>query len=159
MTPRYVQGRRIEIDRKPTRQTFLQVLTRLQDLVGQAENAVLNDRDRFSTDKALAALREAHELCIQARSFDPPTDVLQPASEGPLPMSEPRNRERMRELCGIAGSQSEAARLITKHTHRPCSTDAVKSWTCDAESARARVCQDWAVEALEKELRKLKMLA
>ncbi|QBY56110.1 hypothetical protein E0W60_33615 (plasmid) [Cupriavidus oxalaticus] len=64
----------------------------------------------------------------------------------------------MRELCGIAGSQSEAARLITKHTHRPCSTDAVKSWTCDATSARARVCQDWAVEALEGELRKLRLL-
>ncbi|GLC91830.1 hypothetical protein Tamer19_12380 [Cupriavidus sp. TA19] len=109
-------------------------------------------------DKAVAALREAHELCILARSFDPPTDVLPLASEGPLPISEPRNRERMRELCGFAGSQAEAARLITKHTHRPCSTDAVKSWTCDVQSARARVCQDWAIEALEKELQKLRKL-
>lgn len=158
MTRRHVQGSGIEIDRKPTRQTFLRVLTRLQDLIGHAENAVLNDRDRFSIDKAVAALREAHDLCIQARSFDPPTDVLPKALEGPTPTSDPRNRERMRELCGLAGSQAEAAQLITKDTHRPCSTDAVKSWTCDVNSARARVCQDWAVEALEKELRKLRLI-
>ncbi|WP_230975095.1 hypothetical protein [Burkholderia stagnalis] len=65
------------------------------------------------------------------------------------------NRARMRELCALAGSQSEAAKLIAKHTRRPCSVNAVKSWTCDPETARARTCHDWAVEALEKELKKL----
>ncbi len=151
-------GGRIEIERKPNRQTFLEVLTRLGDLIGQAESALISDRDKDPIGKALAPLREAHELCIQARSFDPPTDDVPQASEGPSLKSDPRNRERMRELCALAGSQAEAAQLITKHTHRPCSTDAVKSWTCDANSARARVCQDWAVEALEKELRKLRKL-
>ena len=62
------------------------------------------------------------------------------------------NRTRMRELCALAGSQSEAARLITRHTRRPCSVEAVKSWTCDPETTRARTCHDWAVEALEREL-------
>lgn len=65
------------------------------------------------------------------------------------------NRERMRELCALAGSQQTAAELIAKHTRRPCGVDAVKSWTCDATASRARTCHGWAVDALEKELKKL----
>lgn len=65
------------------------------------------------------------------------------------------NRTRMRELCALAGSQSEAARLISKHTRRPCSVEAIKSWTCDPGTTRARTCHDWAVEALERELTNL----
>ncbi|MGZ2747534.1 MULTISPECIES: hypothetical protein [Burkholderia] len=65
------------------------------------------------------------------------------------------NRARMRALCTLAGSQGEAARLIAKQTSRPCSLNAVKSWTCDPDTSRARTCHDWAVEALEKALKKL----
>jgi hypothetical protein len=74
----------------------------------------------------------------------------------PQPMD---NRTRMRELCALAGSQGEAARLIAKQTSRPCSLNAVKSWTCDPETSRARTCHDWAVEALEKALNKLNKAA
>ncbi|MGY6259001.1 hypothetical protein [Caballeronia zhejiangensis] len=65
------------------------------------------------------------------------------------------NRDRMRALCELAGSQAEAAALIAKHTRRPCSVSAIKSWTCSPDSTRARTCHEWAVEALEKELKKL----
>ena len=61
----------------------------------------------------------------------------------------------MRALCELAGSQAEAAALIAKHTRRPCSVSAIKSWTCSPDSTRARTCHEWAVEALEKELKKL----
>jgi hypothetical protein len=64
------------------------------------------------------------------------------------------NRARMRELCALAGSQAEAANLIAKHTRRPCSVNAVKSWTCAADSTRARTCHQWAIDALEKQLKK-----
>lgn len=69
------------------------------------------------------------------------------------------NRARMRQLCALAGSQQAAADLIAKHTRRPCSTDAVKSWTCDPDSSRARTCQSWAVKALEKELKRAGKIA
>ena len=69
------------------------------------------------------------------------------------------NRERMRELCAIAGSHEAAAKLIEEQTMRPCSKDAVKSWTCDPESSRARTCQDWAILALETRLRLIRKIA
>lgn len=69
------------------------------------------------------------------------------------------NRERMRHLCGVAGSQAEAARLIAEQTMRPCSVEAIKSWTCDKETSRARTCQDWAVLALETRLKVMQKMA
>lgn len=69
------------------------------------------------------------------------------------------NRERMRQLCEVAGSHAEAARLIAEQTMRPCSREAVKSWTCDAGISRARTCQDWAVLALETRLKVLQKVA
>lgn len=69
------------------------------------------------------------------------------------------NRERMRELCELAGSQGEAARLIAEQTSRPCSIEAIKSWTCDPGTTRARNCQNWAILALEARLKILKKMA
>lgn len=69
------------------------------------------------------------------------------------------NRARMHELCVLAGSQGEAARLIAKQTRRPCGLNAVKSWTCDPETSRARTCHDRAIEALEAALKKLNKAA
>lgn len=69
------------------------------------------------------------------------------------------NRERMRQLCEIAGSYAEAAQHITEQTMRPCSREAVKSWTCDPKTSRARTCHDWAVLALETRLKVLQKIA
>jgi len=64
----------------------------------------------------------------------------------------------MRQLCELAGSQSEAARLIAAQTMRPCSVEAVKSWTCGAKTSRARTCHDWAILALETRLKEMEKL-
>lgn len=61
----------------------------------------------------------------------------------------------MRELCEIAGSHEKAADFIAGQTMRPCSVSAVKSWTCDENTSRARTCHDWAVLALETRLKVL----
>lgn len=66
------------------------------------------------------------------------------------------NRERMKELCALAGSYPAAAALIEEETKRPLSVDAIKSWTCDPAAKRARTCPDWAVDVLEKRLKKAK---
>ncbi|MGZ3239125.1 MAG: hypothetical protein ACXWJK_01890 [Burkholderiaceae bacterium] len=67
------------------------------------------------------------------------------------------NREKIKELCGAAGSYSIAAKLITAETQRSLSVDAIKSWTCNPDSSRARTCPDWAIRALEKKLQNLDM--
>jgi hypothetical protein len=62
------------------------------------------------------------------------------------------NREKIKELCEAAGSYSIAAKLIAAETQRRLSVDAIKSWTCNPRSTRARTCPDWAIQALEKKL-------
>lgn len=62
------------VTKKPTRKDLLMVITELQKLVGQAMSAHGNDRDRHGFERGQKTLEKAHELCIQARAFDPPTD-------------------------------------------------------------------------------------
>lgn len=64
----------LTITKKPTRKDLLEVVTELQRLVGTAMSQHGNDRDPSGFEKGQRALQQAHELCIQARSFDPPTD-------------------------------------------------------------------------------------
>lgn len=64
----------LTVTRKPTRKDLLRVITELQNLVGQAMGTHANDRDRNGFEKGQKVLEEAHELCIRARAFDPPTD-------------------------------------------------------------------------------------
>jgi hypothetical protein len=63
-----------------------------------------------------------------------------------------QNREKLKYLCGVAGSYSAAVKLIIDQSKRGLSVDALKSWTCNAESSRARRCPDWIIEVLEKQL-------
>jgi len=62
----------------------------------------------------------------------------------------------MKELCALAGSYPAAAAIIQAETKRPLSVDAIKSWTCDPDTKRARTCPDWAVEVLETGLKKMR---
>lgn len=62
----------------------------------------------------------------------------------------------MKELCETAGSYPAAAALIATVTRRPLSVDAIKSWTCDPATKRARPCPDWAIDALKNILEKTK---
>lgn len=64
----------MEITKKPTRKELLQVITELQRLVSAARTHHGNDRDPNGFEKGQNKLTEAFELCVQARSFDPPTD-------------------------------------------------------------------------------------
>jgi hypothetical protein len=67
------------------------------------------------------------------------------------------NRVKIKQLCETAGTYSIAAKLITSETQRRLSVDAIKSWTCNPDSSRARTCPDWAIIALEKRLQNLQV--
>lgn len=73
---------------KPTRRDLLVVVGRLQVLIGliQARN---NDRNQYKADEVDPLLEEAHELCISARSLDPPLGDVGPWSAA----EEKRQRE------------------------------------------------------------------
>ena len=58
--------------RRPTRRDLLIVVGRLQNLVGDALIAAMNDRGPSQMDHLLVPLNQAILLCIQARSYDPP---------------------------------------------------------------------------------------
>lgn len=61
---------------KPTRRDLLIVIGKLQDLIGEARGTHENDRrPPHAFERAQDQLREAHELCVDARSFDPPIEV------------------------------------------------------------------------------------
>ncbi len=60
--------------RRPTRRDLLIVITRLQDLVSDAVSHAGDDRDPNRFGNTMRPLKEAHELCIDARGFDPPLD-------------------------------------------------------------------------------------
>jgi len=64
-------------------------------------------------------------------------------------------RRRMKELCGAIGSYPIAAKLIAAEAQRRLSVDTIKSWTCNAETSRARTCPDWAIAILEKKVQSL----
>jgi hypothetical protein len=62
------------VHKKPSRRDLLKVITTLQHLIGTAMQNHGNDRNPNGYEAGQKALEQAHELCIQARSFDPPTD-------------------------------------------------------------------------------------
>ncbi len=67
------------------------------------------------------------------------------------------NREKYLALLTEAGvTQVESASLIADQTQRPCSPRTVRAWVATPETPSARPCPDWAVEALERRLKKLK---
>jgi hypothetical protein len=61
-----------EVRRRPTRRDLLLVIGELQGLIGALAATYGNDRaiDRATGMETLA--EKAHQLCIAARSFDPP---------------------------------------------------------------------------------------
>lgn len=62
----------MEITKKPSRKDLLKVIGELQNLVGSAHGLHGNDRNRMGFEEGQKKLEQAHELCIQARSFDKP---------------------------------------------------------------------------------------
>ncbi|WP_321935553.1 hypothetical protein [Paraburkholderia sp. J8-2] len=69
------------------------------------------------------------------------------------------NQERYKALLEQAEiTQVESAALIAAQTQRPCSARTVRAWLTDADKPSARACPDWAIEALEKRLKKLKKI-
>ena len=69
-----------DVKRKPTRRDLLIVIGRLQRLIGFAKGAN-NDRNQNRFAHVDVALAVAHDLCIDARSFDPPVEGRSPWAE------------------------------------------------------------------------------
>lgn len=66
------------------------------------------------------------------------------------------NREKyLALLAGSGVTQVESANLIAEQTQRPCSARTVRAWLASPEAPSARPCPDWAVEVLERRLKKL----
>lgn len=57
---------------KPTRADLLAALDSLQGLVGMARSAAGNDRNPNRAAQVDDYLKRAHDLCVEARSMDPP---------------------------------------------------------------------------------------
>jgi hypothetical protein len=67
------------------------------------------------------------------------------------------NRDKYLELLAQSGiTQVKSASLIAEQTQRPCAPRTVRAWLADPATPSARPCPDWAVEALERRLKKLK---
>lgn len=65
---------RMKITKKPSRHDLLVVITQLQGMIGRASQLHGDDRNRNGFEKGQSVLEDAHQLCIEARSFDKPTD-------------------------------------------------------------------------------------
>lgn len=67
------------------------------------------------------------------------------------------NREKFLALLADAGiTQVQSAELIAAQTQRPCSARTVRAWLAADDTPSSRPCPDWAVEALEKRVKKVK---
>jgi hypothetical protein len=66
--------------RKPTRRDLLIVIGRLQGLIGLTKASYWDDRQTNRAETVITPLKEAEELCIEARSFDPPINETGPWS-------------------------------------------------------------------------------
>lgn len=58
---------------QPSRRDLLLIIGELQSLLGQIQ-AVDTDRNQRREDDKQPLFKRAHELCIDARSFDPPIE-------------------------------------------------------------------------------------
>lgn len=65
----------LKVKKKPTRRELLAVVTELQRLIGSASAYHANDRNPNGFEQGQRLLSEAFQLCLDARSFDPPTDL------------------------------------------------------------------------------------
>ena len=76
----------MKVTAKPSRRKLMQVICELQRLVGEASAFHGNDRDNDGFEKGQKLLAEAHKLCLDARSFDPPEysddNALEPTRGG-----------------------------------------------------------------------------
>lgn len=62
----------MQVAKKPTRKDLLVIIGELQTLIGSAHGLHANDRNPMGFEDGQKKLEQAHELCIQARSFDKP---------------------------------------------------------------------------------------
>lgn len=68
------------------------------------------------------------------------------------------NRAKLRKLLESEQiSQAKGAFLIAAATQRPCAERTVRSWLNDPEKKSSRPCPYWAVNALERAIRYMKM--
>lgn len=67
-------SRPVQITKKPSRRELLKVIAELQGLIGEAIGAHDNDRDPDAQMKVRRPLEKGFNLCIQAQSFDPPSE-------------------------------------------------------------------------------------
>lgn len=58
--------------KKPSRRELLHAVGHLQNLIGEARSKYENDRNPDGLEQGMALMIEAFDLCVSARSFDPP---------------------------------------------------------------------------------------
>lgn len=63
----------VEARKSPSRRDLLLVIGELQNLIGEIQ-AVDNDRNQRREDDKQPLFKKAHQLCVDARSFDPPLE-------------------------------------------------------------------------------------
>ncbi len=65
-------GLEVSFKKRPHRRDLLKVITKLQTLIGKAQALHGNDRNPNGFEQGQDTLNEAFNLCLDARSFDPP---------------------------------------------------------------------------------------
>ena len=63
------------ITKKPGRAQLLNVITRLQCLIGDAKGAYQNDRAHDRADRVVKPLDEGFDFCVSALAFDAPRSI------------------------------------------------------------------------------------
>lgn len=63
--------------RKPSRADLLDVIAHLQNLIGRAKSAALNDKSPNRLAEIVSPLDCGFDLCVEATSFDPPRKLKQ----------------------------------------------------------------------------------
>ncbi|MCK5020054.1 MAG: hypothetical protein KAS32_23575 [Candidatus Peribacteraceae bacterium] len=62
----------MNITSKPNRKQLIKVISELQDMISSAKTYHGNDRNPHGFERGQKTLENAFELCVDARSFDPP---------------------------------------------------------------------------------------
>ena len=92
--------------RKPTRKDLLVVIGELQNRIGLAK-ALCNDRNPDRQAQVDHALQTAIELCVEARSYDPPLDHHQEC---------PSCATLRTELAGAQETLQEQREIVSRFT-------------------------------------------
>lgn len=99
----------LQITKKPSRNDLLKIVTLLQTMISNGRSLHANDLNPHGFEQGQKVLQDAFELCIKARSFDPPTDIIRKKQRGYEQILGPKSYQELADE--ISEIRAENARL------------------------------------------------